>query len=86
MKISELITKLQQLEKEQGDIDVYETTDWDVIKYDGLYRPRVSKLYYQKWEDSDEMKRYLSDGNLDEKDTELYDVDLTRPIIKAVII
>lgn len=86
MKISELIIKLQKLKSEHGDLEVYETTDCDVIKYDTEFRPKAVKLYHQKWEDADYMKDCLSDGNLDESDAELHDVDVKRPIIKAIII
>lgn len=87
MKVSQLIKKLQIIQEEYGDLDVYEYNDWATInKFEGNSFPKVSKIYSQKWEDAEHMKNELSNGNLDEKDEELHDVDLTKPIVKGVII
>lgn len=87
MKITDMIKALQAIEKEHGDLDIYEYTDWATItKLDGIYRPKISKIYSQKWEKAEHMRGELSDGNLNEKDAELYEVDLTKPIVKGVII
>lgn len=87
MKISEMIEKLQQLQKEHGDLNLYEYNDWATIsEYKGEIFPRVNKIYYQKWEDAEHMIDELRGESLGVVDGELYDVDLTKPIVIGVII
>lgn len=47
---------------------------------------KVCKMYTQKWEDAEWMRNQFTDGDLEEKDENLYDVDLTKPIFKAVLL
>ncbi|AZV43616.1 hypothetical protein BAOM_3007 [Peribacillus asahii] len=87
MKISEMIEKLQRIKNEYGDLEIYEHNDWTTLsKYESGYRPRVSKIYYQKWEDAEHMQNELSEGNVNEADDELFDVDISKPIILGVTI
>lgn len=87
MKISKMIEKLQQIKEEHGDLSLYEYNDWATIsRIESDYIPRVAKIYSQKWEGAEHMRNELSYGNLDEKDEELHDVDLIKPIVKGVII
>ncbi|WP_405101686.1 hypothetical protein [Oceanobacillus sp. FSL H7-0719] len=87
MKVSEMIKKLQDIEREHGDLEIYEHTDWATItRFESVYRPEVAKIYYQNWEDASHMRNELSDGRLDVADADLYDVDLSKPIVKGVII
>ena len=86
MKISEMIETLQELQEEHGDLELYESDDAAIFKYQGEYKPLVCKIYSQKWEDAEWMKGQLSDGSLGTKDEDLYDVDLNKPIIKAVLL
>lgn len=85
MKISEMIQKLNAINEEHGDLDIYEHNDWATISpYE--FSPKVNKIYSQKWEDAPHMRDELSNGNLNEQDNELHDVDLTKPIVIGVII
>ncbi|MCM3109929.1 hypothetical protein [Lederbergia lenta] len=86
MNIEEMINRLQEIKDKHGNLDIYECDDAFIYKHDGKYRPRTVKLYHQKWEDDEPMRDELSDGNLEEDDCDLYDVDLGRPIFKAVLI
>lgn len=85
MKVSEMINKLQEIKNEHGDLDVYEHTDWATIAKNS-FQPTVYKIYSQKWEGFEHMKNELSEGNLDTADSDLYDVDLTKPIVKGVVV
>ena len=86
MKISQLIRKLQSIQEEHGDLELYIPDDAFIYKYDSEFGSEVKKMYYRKWEDADYMREYISYGDLDAKDEELYDVDLSKPIFKAVIL
>ena len=88
MRVTEMIKALQDIEKEHGDLEIYEYTNMaTVAKYEGYsLRPRVDKIYSQKWEHAAWMRDELSNGELEEADEELYDVDLTKPIVKGVLI
>lgn len=83
-KLSELILKLQDIQNKYGDLDLY--TEYDTLISKGYYEPNVSKLYYQHWEDSPHMINELSFSSITEVDEELYDVDLTRPIVKGLVL
>lgn len=85
MKISKMIQKLNVIYEEHGDLDIYEHNDWATISpYD--FSPKVNKIYSQRWEDAPHMRDELSNGNLNELDNELHDVDLSKPIVIGVII
>lgn len=85
MKISDMIKNLQEIQNEHGDLDLYEYTDWATTdKYSS--KPKVYKIYSKKWEDAEHMRDELSNGELEENDVDLYDVDLTKPIVKGVIV
>lgn len=87
MKLSKLIIKLQEIEKEFGDLDVYETGDSGLLyKYEGIFRPTATKVYYQKWEDAAYMKDELTEGDVEVANEDLYDVDLSRPIKIGLLI
>ena len=87
MKTSEMIEKLQEIKNEHGDLEIYEYTDWaTVAKFKSSLTPRVAKIYSQKWEGYEHMQNQLSDGNLDENDEDLHDVDLNKPIVKGLLI
>ena len=88
MKISEQIAKLQAIQEEYGDLDVYEYTDWGTIQpyYQSTHRPGVRKIYSQKWEDAEHMRDELSGANIDESDEHIHDVDLSKPIVIGVVI
>lgn len=85
MKISEMIQKLKAINEDYGDLDIYEYNDRATISpYE--FSPKVNKIYSQKWEDVPHMRDELSNGNLNEQDNELHDVDLLKPIVIGVII
>ena len=85
LKISEMIKYLQNIQEEHGDLDLYTYTDLATVqKYS--YQPKVYKIYSQKWEDAEHMRNELSNGDLNERDEDLYDVDLTKPIVKGLVI
>ena len=86
MKISEMIEKLEQIKKEHGDIDTYATDGCFYYKCNSEYSPSVKKIYHQKVEFAGDEMSIISEGEPDCKDEELYGVDLSQPIKKAVII
>lgn len=86
MKVSEMITKLEKIQKEHGDLELYCVDDCRIYECNSNYSATVKKLYYQKWEDTEYMRDVLADDDVNIKDEDLDDVDLTKPIIKAVII
>lgn len=86
MKISELVKKLEMVQEEHGDLDLYIPDEAFIFKYDSEFSVRVKKMYYKKWEDAEYMRKFIAYGDLDEKDEELFDVDLSKPIFKAVIL
>lgn len=86
MKISEMIKALENIEKEHGNLEIYAEADGGTYQYSGDVYPQVVKTYYRRGEDAKWMKGYLDNDDFNKKDEELYDVDLTKPIIKGVVI
>lgn len=86
MKVYELIKKLEEIKEKHGDLDVYTSDDARIFKYNSEYSPQVRKIYTQKWEDAEHMRDELSDGNIEEKNEDLYDVNLNKPIFTAVLL
>jgi hypothetical protein len=84
MKISELIEDLQKLQKDHGDLNVYEYDDWRISLKD--MKPDVRKMHYKKWEDAEYMRDVISDARLEDENFDIYDVDLTRPIQKGLVL
>ena len=81
IKLSQLIVHLQEQFKEHGDLPIYYCDDAIIGKQRHL--PKAVKIYSYK---SYGMYDMLSSGNLEEKDEDLYDVNLEKPIIKGMII
>lgn len=87
MKISEMVVKLQRKQKEHGDLDIYTFSDWlTTIKYESDDLPRVAKVYHQKQGNYGLVHSKLSNDDIDIADKDLHNVDLTKPIVKAIII
>lgn len=87
MKVSEMIKRLQKIQSEHGDLEIYEYTDWAFLrKYETSSFPTVDKIYSRKHEDAEYMRDELSSDDLEVADEELDDVDLTKPIVKGVVI
>ena len=82
-----MIAELQKLKDEHGDLDIYENTDWGTVqKRESRYKPYVRKIHYKKFEDDDALRDELHYEDVDVEDKDIYDVDLTRPIVKGIMI
>ncbi|MBL4951101.1 hypothetical protein JK635_02450 [Neobacillus sp. YIM B02564] len=78
IKLKQLIEHLQKQLKEHGNLPVYYCDDAVIGKQSWL--PKAVKIYSYKSYDM------LNSGNLEEKDEDLYDVNLEKPIIKGIIV
>ncbi len=76
--LKQLIEHLQKQLKEHGDLPVYFEDDGLIGKETIL--PKPYKIYTHKY------YRFLREGPLDIEDEDLYEVDLTKPIVKGIII
>ncbi|AAU85056.1 hypothetical protein BCBBV1cgp9 [Bacillus phage BCASJ1c] len=87
MKISQMIKQLQDIKEEHGDLDLYEYSDIaTIIKRENAYLPRVDKIHYKKHADYPSLKDELHNEDLSVSDENIYDIDLSRPIVKGVVI
>ena len=86
MKISEMIGKLQAIKEEHGDLDVYGTYDGLLFEYDEEYSPVLSKIYTRKGKEYKWMEGKKDYSDADNRDENLYDADLSKPINKALIL
>lgn len=78
LTLKKLIEHLQNTYKEHGNVPVYATDDARV--FEASYYPTVQKIYSYKEYDM------LNTGGLKEKDEELYDVNLEKPIIVGLVL
>lgn len=76
--LKQLIDHLQKQLEEHGDLPVYYCDDARIGEQN--YLPEPSKVYSYKSHDM------LNNDSLDIQDKDLYDVNLAKPIIKAIII
>ena len=87
MKISGMIDHLKSIQEFHGDLDVYEYTEYATIaKRENNYLPKVDKIHYKKHEEFESLQDelYNDDASIDDKD--IYDIDLSRPIVIGVVI
>ncbi|UTI41098.1 hypothetical protein [Niallia sp. RD1] len=76
--LKELIEHLKKQFEEHGDLPIYFEDDGRIGKETML--PKVNKIYTHK------TYGFLNDGSLEVEDENLYEVDLDKPIIKAILI
>lgn len=89
MKISDLINKLEVIKNLHGDLDLYTHVGYgeSITRLEGDYCPNPVKLYYPKLNKYNEgWLDELKSDELSTNDTDLRGADLTRPIIKGLII
>jgi hypothetical protein len=87
MKISEMIERLKTIQAEHGDLELYEYTDYaTIMKRENAYLPRVDKIHYKKHDDFQSLVNELHNEDINVNDEDIYDVDLSKPIVKGVVI